>query len=58
MASSAPNSVRTLLLARCSVLALPKGTGDSEDDLVQAVELVLAELGYVVSNSLRQNQSN
>lgn len=47
MTASVPNSVRALLLSRCSVVALSKGTGGSEDDLVRAVELELAELGYL-----------
>jgi hypothetical protein len=53
MANLFPNSVRELLLARCSLVSLSIGNGGSGDDLVRAAELELAELGYVVSDSLR-----
>ncbi len=53
MANPFPNSVRELLLARNSLVSLSKGDGGSGDDLVRAAELELAELGYVISDSLR-----
>lgn len=45
--------VRELLLTRQGRVSLPQMPGASDDTLVQAVELELAQLGYVASTRLR-----
>ena len=53
MAETPARSVRDLLLTRRGVAFIPAGSGAVRQDAVRAVELELAEIGYVLKSRLR-----